>query len=65
MAGVERLSVGQEGTIVFDVTLKDYLKEIDEASLLTWEEEYELGTKIVEDNDPWARELLVRRALAI
>jgi RNA polymerase sigma factor (sigma-70 family) len=65
MAGVERLSVGQEGTIVFDVTLKDYLKEIDEASLLTWEEEYELGTKVVEDNDPWARELLVRSNLRL
>lgn len=65
MAGVERLPVGQEGTIVFDVTLKDYLKEIDEASLLTWEEEYELGTKVVEDNDPWARELLVRSNLRL
>ncbi|MDY0357608.1 MAG: sigma-70 family RNA polymerase sigma factor [Sedimentisphaerales bacterium] len=65
MAGVERLPVGQEGTIVFDVTLKDYLKEIDEASLLTWEEEYELGTKVVEDNDPWAREMLVRSNLRL
>jgi RNA polymerase primary sigma factor len=65
MAGVERLPVGQEGTIVFDVTLKDYLKEIDEASLLTWEEEYELGTKVVEDNDPWARELRVRSNLRL
>jgi RNA polymerase sigma factor (sigma-70 family) len=65
MAGVERLSVGREGTIVFDVTLKDYLKEIDEASLLTWEEEYDLGTKVVEDNDPWAREMLVRSNLRL
>ena len=51
--------------IVFDVTLKDYLKEIDEASLLTWEEEYELGTKVVQDNDPWAREMLVRSNLRL
>lgn len=65
MAGVERLSVGQEGTIVFDVTLKDYLKEIDEASLLTWDEEYDLGTKVIEDNDPWAREMLVRSNLRL
>ncbi|MDI6450412.1 sigma-70 family RNA polymerase sigma factor [Anaerobaca lacustris] len=65
MAGVERLSVGQEGTIVFDVTLKDYLKEIDEASLLSWDQERELGTKVVEDNDPWARELLVRSNLRL
>jgi RNA polymerase sigma factor (sigma-70 family) len=65
MAGVERLSVGREGAIVFDVTLKDYLKEIDEASLLTWEEEYDLGTKVVEDNDPWAREMLVRSNLRL
>ena len=27
--------------MIFDVTLKDYLKEIDDASLLTAEEEYE------------------------
>ena len=40
MAAAGRLVAGREGTIVFDVTLKDYLKEIDEASLLTWEEEY-------------------------
>lgn len=65
MAGVERLSVGREGTIIFDVTLKDYLREIDEASLLTWEEEYELGTRVVEDNDPLAREHLVRANLRL
>ena len=65
MAGAERLSVGREGIIVFDVTLKDYLKEIDEASLLTWEEEFELGTQVVQENDPWARELLVRSNLRL
>jgi len=65
MAGAERLSVGREGTIAFDATLKDYLKEIDEASLLTSQEEYELGKQIVEHNDPWARELLVRSNLRL
>ena len=65
MAGAERLPVGREGTIIFDVTLKDYLKEIDEASLLTWEEEYDLGTRVVEDNDPLAREMLVRSNLRL
>jgi RNA polymerase sigma factor (sigma-70 family) len=65
MAAAERFAVGREGIIVFDVTLKDYLKEIDAASLLTWDEEYELGTRIVQDNDPWARELLVRSNLRL
>lgn len=65
MAGAERRSVGREGTIVFDVTLKDYLKEIDEASLLTCDEEYNLGTRVVQENDPWARELLVRSNLRL
>jgi len=65
MAGAERLSVGREGTIVFDVTLKDYLKEIDEASLLTCDEEYNLGTRVIQENDPWARELLVRSNLRL
>jgi len=64
-AGVERLSAGREGAIVFDATLKDYLKEIDEASLLTGQEEYELGKQIVEENDPWAREVLVRSNLRL
>jgi RNA polymerase sigma factor (sigma-70 family) len=65
VAGAERLAVGREDTIVFDVTLKDYLTEIDEASLLTWEQEYELGRRVVEDNDPWAREQLVRSNLRL
>ena len=60
-----KASVGREGTIIFDATLKDYLKEIDEASLLTWEEEYELGKQIVEENDPLAREHLVRSNLRL
>jgi RNA polymerase primary sigma factor len=65
MAGPERWLVGREGAIVFDATLKNYLREIDEASLLTWEEEYDLGKRIAEENDPWARELLVRSNLRL
>jgi len=65
ITGAERLAVGREDAIVFDATLKDYLKEIDEASLLTWEQEYELGKRVVEDNDPLAREQLVRSNLRL
>jgi len=65
MAGTERFPVGREGTIIFDVTLKDYLKEIDEASLLTAEEEYEYGRRVVDENDPLARETLVRSNLRL
>ncbi len=65
MAGAERLSVGREAAIVFDITLKDYLREIDEASLLTGEQEYEYGKRIMEENDPWAREQLVRSNLRL
>jgi len=56
---------GRRRLIIFDATLKDYLKEIDEASLLTAEEEYEYGKRVVEDNDPWAREMLVRSNLRL
>jgi RNA polymerase sigma factor (sigma-70 family) len=65
MAGVERRSAGREDSIIFDVTLKDYLKEIDEASLLTWEQEYELGKRVMDENDPLAREQLVRSNLRL
>ncbi len=51
--------------ITFDITLKGYLREIDEASLLDWEQEKELGTLVVRDNDPWARERLVRSNLRL
>ena len=65
MAGAERPAVGREERIVFDITLKDYLKEIDEASLLTAAQEYEYGKRIVEENDPLAREQLVRSNLRL
>ena len=56
---------GGRTAIIFDATLKDYLREIDEASLLTAEEEYDYGKLIVEQNDPWAREMLVRSNLRL
>jgi len=56
---------GREQAIAFDVTIKDYLKEIDEAPLLTMEQEHFLGKLIVEENDPWAREQLVRSNLRL
>jgi RNA polymerase sigma factor (sigma-70 family) len=51
--------------ITFDVTIKDYLKQINEAALLTADEEYELARKVIEDNDPWARDQLVRSNLRL
>ena len=65
VARTERSWVGREGTIVFDVTIKEYLKEIDEASLLTAEQENELGHLVTDQNDPWAREQLVRSNLRL
>src|SRR6056297_1535685 len=45
--------------MVFDVTIREYLKEIDESPLLSWDEEKELGHRVMEFNDPEAREKLV------
>jgi RNA polymerase primary sigma factor len=64
-AEVGRLSAGRESAIAFDATIKEYLKEIDEASLLTAGEEHYLGKLVVEENDPWAREQLVRSNLRL
>jgi RNA polymerase primary sigma factor len=55
----------EEQTIAFDITIKEYLKEIDEASLLSVEQEHLLGKLVVEKNDPWAREQLVRSNLRL
>lgn len=41
------------------------MKEIDEASLLTVEQERSLGKLVIEENDPQARELLVRSNLRL
>jgi len=51
--------------IAFDITIKEYLKEIDEAELLSSEQERSLGTLIIEENNPWAREQLVRSNLRL
>ena len=59
------LCSGGSKTIAFDVTIKEYLKRIDEAPLLTAEEERLLGKMIVEENDPLAREQLVRSNLRL
>ncbi len=58
-------SAEREWVIVFDVTIKEYLKQIDEAPLLTVERERFLGRLVVEENDPWAREQLVRSNLRL
>jgi RNA polymerase primary sigma factor len=66
MAAVERL-FGRAGgrAIAFDVTIKEYLKEIDEAPLLNAEEERSLGKLVAEENDQLAREQLVRSNLRL
>ena len=58
-------STGREHAIAFDITIKEYLKEIDEAPLLTAEQEHSLGKLVVEENDPRAREQLVRSNLRL
>ncbi|MBN1796276.1 MAG: RNA polymerase sigma factor RpoD/SigA [Sedimentisphaerales bacterium] len=57
--------VRQEGKIAFDITIKNYLKQIDEAPLLTMEEEHTLGNKVIHQSDPQAREQLVRSNLRL
>lgn len=51
--------------MAFDATIKEYLKEIDESKLLTWEEEQELARRIQQDHDPEAREHLVSSNLRL
>jgi len=65
IAQVERLGVEREGDIAFDATIKDYLRQIDESPLLTVEQEHYLGKLVTEQNDPWAREQLVRSNLRL
>ncbi|MDO8301751.1 MAG: RNA polymerase sigma factor RpoD/SigA [Sedimentisphaerales bacterium] len=47
------------------MTLEEYFKEIDESPLLTPDEEYDLARRIIELNDPVAREHLVRSNLRL
>ena len=51
--------------MAFDVTIKEYLKEIDEAPLLNWDEEKGLAEAILEYNDPMARDRLIRSNLRL
>lgn len=51
--------------MAFDATIKEYLKEIDDAPLLTWEDEKELSNAVIEENDPFAREQLIRSNLRL
>jgi RNA polymerase sigma factor (sigma-70 family) len=51
--------------MAFDATIKGYLEEIDESPLLSAEEEHRLAKLIVEENDPGAREQLVRSNLRL
>jgi RNA polymerase sigma factor (sigma-70 family) len=49
----------------FDVTIKDYLREIDDAPLLNWEDEKKLAKAVMDTNDPQARDRLVRSNLRL
>jgi len=51
--------------MAFDATIREYLKEIDEAPLLSWEQEKQLAGRIIEYNDPEARDWLVRSNLRL
>jgi RNA polymerase primary sigma factor len=51
--------------MAFDITIKEYLRDIDEAPLLTWEDEKTLAHAVMETNDPQARDQLVRSNLRL
>jgi RNA polymerase sigma factor (sigma-70 family) len=51
--------------MIFDVTIKEYLHEIDNSPLLSWEEEKTLANAVIETNDPQARDHLVRSNLRL
>jgi RNA polymerase primary sigma factor len=51
--------------MAFDVTIKEYLKEIDDAPLLSWEQEKSLSQAVLENNDPAARDQLIRSNLRL
>ena len=64
MAG-EQSPIERGWTIAFDATIKEYLQEIDEAPLLTMEQEQYFGRLITEENDPSARDQLIRSNLRL
>ncbi len=51
--------------MAFDATIKEYLEEIDESPLLSAEEERHFARLVIEQNDPLAREHLVRSNLRL
>jgi RNA polymerase primary sigma factor len=51
--------------MAFDATIKEYLKEIDDAPLLTWEDEKCLALAVIDENDPAARDQLIRSNLRL
>ena len=51
--------------MAFDITIKEYLKEIDESPLLTWEDEKALAKAILEHSDLEARDRLIRSNLRL
>jgi RNA polymerase primary sigma factor len=51
--------------MIFDTTIKEYLTEIDESPLLSWQEECDLADRIIENDDPEARDHLVRSNLRL
>ena len=56
---------GRRPKIAFDATIKNYLKRINDSPLLTWEQEKQLATCILEENDPQARDRMVRSNLRL
>ncbi|MES1167237.1 MAG: sigma-70 family RNA polymerase sigma factor, partial [Pseudomonadota bacterium] len=67
MSRVNGSGVGKPGTgskaVQSDLSL--YLKEVNRYSLLTAEEERELGWKIINDNCPVSRERMIRSNLRL
>lgn len=51
--------------MAFDITIKEYLKEIDDAPLLSKEEEIELANSIINDQNMQAREQMIRSNLRL
>lgn len=50
---------------IFDTTIKEYLTEIDDSPLLTWQQECDLANRVIDFDDPQARDTLVRSNLRL